>query len=129
MSGGGGWLTACGAAGSGATSPGGINHQINIDRVRSEPAWARLCGVAPLPASSGMTARRRLDRGGRRQADAALCRAVIVRVQHHEPTRACAARRAADGKTEAEIVRCLERLVAREIWALLRPLRTITMAT
>jgi hypothetical protein len=95
----------------------------NIDRVRSEPAWARLCGVAPVPASSGMTIRHRLNRGGHRQANAALYRSVIVRMQHHEPTRAYVARRTAEGKTKAEIIRCLKRLLAREIWALMRPLR------
>src|SRR4051794_9787276 len=57
----------------------------NIDRVRSEPAWARLCGVAPIPASSGLTTRHRLNRGGHRQANAALYRAVIVRMQHPNP--------------------------------------------
>lgn len=96
----------------------------NIDRVRSEPAWARLCGVAPVPASSGMTTRHRLNRGGHRQANAALYRSVIVRMQHHQPTRAYVARRTAEGKTKAEIIRCLKRLLAREVWALLRPLRT-----
>lgn len=95
----------------------------NINRVRSEPAWARLCGVAPIPASSGMTNRHRLNRGGHRQANAALYRAVIVRMQHHQPTRAYVVRRTAEGKTKAEIIRCLKRLLAREIWALLRPLR------
>ena len=59
----------------------------NPERVRSEPAWARLCGVAPIPASSGMTTRHRLNRGGHRQANAALYPAVIVRMQHHEPTK------------------------------------------
>lgn len=95
----------------------------NIDRVRSEPAWARLCGVAPIPASSGMRTRHRLNRGGHRQANAALYRAVIVRMQHQEPTRCYVARRTAEGKTKAEIIRCLKRLLAREIWALMRPLR------
>ena len=96
----------------------------NIDRVRSEAAWARLCGVAPVPASSGLTTRHRLNRGGHRQANAALYRAVIVRMQHHEPTRAYVTRRTREGKTKAEIIRCLKRLLARETWALLRPLRT-----
>jgi transposase len=95
----------------------------NIDRVRSEPAWARLCGVAPIPASSGMTTRHRLNRGGHRQANAALYRSVIVRMQHHEPTKAYVARRLTEGKTKAEIIRCLKRLLAREVWALMRPLR------
>jgi transposase len=95
----------------------------NINRVRSEPAWARLCGVAPIPASSGMTNRHRLNRGGHRQANAALYRAVIVRLQHHQPTRAYAARCTTEGKTKTEIIRCLKRLLAREVWALLRPPR------
>ena len=98
----------------------------NPDRVRSEPAFARLCGVAPIPASSGMTTRHRLNRGGHRQANAALYRVVIVRMQHHAPTKAYVARRTAEGKTKAEIIRCLKRLLARELWALMRPLRTRT---
>jgi len=95
----------------------------NPSRVRSEPAWARLCGVAPIPASSGMTTRHRLNRGGHRQANAALYRTVIVRMQHHEPTKAYLTRRIAEGKTKAEIIRCLKRFLARELWALMRPLR------
>lgn len=76
----------------------------NADRIHSEPAFARLCGVAPVPASSGMTTRHRLNRGGHRQANAALYRVVIVRMQHHEPTKAYVARRTAEGKTKAEII-------------------------
>jgi hypothetical protein len=98
----------------------------NPDRVRSEPAFARLCGVAPIPASSGMTTRHRLNRGGHRQANAALYRTVIVRMQHHEPTKAYVSRRTAEGKTKPEIIRCLKRLLARELWAAMRPLRTPT---
>lgn len=94
------------------------------DRVRSEPAFAKLCGVSPIPASLGMTTRHRLNRGGHRQANAALYRVVIVRMQHHEPTKACVARRTAEGKTKADIIRCLKRLLARELWATMRPLRT-----
>ena len=100
----------------------------NPERVRSEPAWARLCGVAPIPASSGKTNRHRLNRGGHRQANAALYRTVIVRMQHHAPTKAYVARRTAEGKTKAEIIRCLKRLLAREIWALMRPLREAPQA-
>ena len=95
----------------------------NPERVRSEPAFARLCGVAPIPASSGMTTRHRLNRGGHRQANAALYRAVIVRLQYHPPTQAYYQRRTAEGRTKAEIIRCLKRLLAREIWSYLRPLR------
>lgn len=95
----------------------------NPDRVKSEAAFAKLCGVAPIPASSGMTTRHRLNRGGHRQANAALYRVVIVRMQHHGPTKAYVARRTAEGKTKAEIIRCLKRLLARELWAAMRPLR------
>ncbi|RYZ28139.1 MAG: IS110 family transposase [Propionibacteriaceae bacterium] len=95
----------------------------NVERVRSEAAFARLCGVAPVPASSGMTTRHRLNRGGHRQANAALYRAVVVRIQYHQPTQAYLARRTAEGKTKKEIIRCLKRLLAREVWAHFRPLR------
>lgn len=88
----------------------------NPDRVRSEAAFARLCGVAPVPTSSGLVTRHRLKGGGHCQANAALYRVVIVRMQHHEPTKAYVARRTAEGKTKAEITRCLKRLLARELW-------------
>ena len=80
----------------------------NPERVKSEPAFARLCGVAPIPASSGMTTRHRLNRGGHRQANSALYRAVIVRLQYHQPTQAYYQRRTAEGRTKAEIIRCLK---------------------
>lgn len=96
----------------------------NPERVRSEPAWAKLRGVAPIPASSEMTTRHRLNRGGHRQANAALHHTVIVRMQHHEPTRAYVARRTLEGRTKPEIIRCLTRHLAREIRAHMRPLRT-----
>lgn len=95
----------------------------NPERIRSEAAFARLCGVAPIPASSAMTTRHRLNRGGHRQANAALYRVVIVRMQHHEPTKAYVARRTAECKTKSEIIRCLKRHLARESWAAMRPLR------
>ena len=95
----------------------------NPQRIRTEAAWARLCGVAPIPASSGIITRHRLNRGGHRQANAALYRTVIVRMRHHEPTRAYVARRTEEGRTKKEIIRCLKRFLAREIWALMRPLR------
>ncbi len=95
----------------------------NPERVRSESAFARLCGVAPIPASSGMKTRHRLNRGGHRQANAALYRVVIVRMQHHAPTKTYVARRTAEGKTKSEIIRCLKRLLARELWAAMRPIR------
>lgn len=95
----------------------------NPDRVHSEAAWAKLCGVCPIPASSGLRTRHRLNRGGHRQANAALYRTVIVRLRFHQPTIDYVTRRTAEGKTKAEIIRCLKRYVAREIWAYLHPKR------
>ena len=89
----------------------------NPDRIRSEAAFAKLCGACPLPASSGMTTgRHRLNRGGHRHANAALYRAVIVRRRYHQPTVDYFARRTADGRTKREIIRCLKRFLAREIY-------------
>jgi transposase len=93
----------------------------NPGRLRSEGAFAALCGASPIPASSGKTQRHRLNRGGDRQANAALHRVVVVRLRWHAPTRAYLARRLGDGKTKPEIMRCLKRYVAREIHGLLCP--------
>ena len=69
----------------------------NPDRIRSEAAFAKICGACPIPASSGMTTgRHRLNRGGHRHANAALYRAVIVRMRYHQPTVDYAARRTAE---------------------------------
>jgi len=91
----------------------------NPGRLHSEAAFASLCGSSPIPASSGKTTRHRLNRGGDRQANAALHRVVVVRLRWHQPTRDYMARRTAEGKTKAETMRCLKRYVAREIYGLL----------
>jgi transposase len=88
----------------------------NPDRLASEATLARLCGVAPIPASSGNTTRHRLHRGGDRAANSAVHMLVINRLRWHAPTRAYAERRAAEGKTKKEIIRCLKRAVIREIY-------------
>lgn len=88
----------------------------NPERIRSEAAFAKLCGVAPVPASSGKTTRHRLARGGHRQANAALYRAVIVRMRFHQPTIDYVARRTEEGRSKREIIRCLKRFLAREIY-------------
>ena len=84
------------------------------ERLRSEAAWAHLCGAAPIPASSGKTVRRRLNPGGDRQANHALWRIVFTRLGSDPATRAYAERRTAEGKSRKEIIRCLKRYVARE---------------
>ena len=94
----------------------------NPERMRSESAFAHLCGVAPLPASSGKTAgRHRLNRGGDRQANNALWHTVMVRLSCHQPTRDYMARRTTEGLSKKEIIRCLKRYVAREVYRALLP--------
>ena len=88
----------------------------NPDRVRNEACFAKLCGVAPIPVSSGMTNRHRLAWNGHRQANAALYRTTIVRMQHHEPTKAYVARRTEEGLSKKDIIRCLKRFIAREAY-------------
>jgi transposase len=88
----------------------------NPERLRSEAAWAHMCGTAPLEASSGKVVRHRLNRGGNRQANSALYRIVISRMSNHQPTRDYVTRRRADGKSTGEIVRVLKRYVAREVY-------------
>jgi transposase len=88
----------------------------NPTRVRSDSAFAKLCGACPIPASSGVTNRHRLFRGGHRQANAALYRIVTVRMRWHQPTLDYVARRTAQGLSKKDIIRCLKRFVAREIY-------------
>jgi transposase len=90
-------------------------------RLRSEAAWAHLCAAAPIPASSGKVTRHRLNPGGDRQANHALWRIVITRMSSHPPTRAYVQRRTEEGLSKKEIIRCLKRYVAREVFPLLRP--------
>src|SRR5580704_18310492 len=90
-------------------------------RLRSEAAWAHLCGAAPIPASSGKVTRHRLNPGGDRQANHALWRIAFTRMGSDPATRAYAERRTAEGKSKAEIIRCLKRYVAREVYPYLRP--------
>jgi transposase len=91
----------------------------NPERLRSEAAFSMLCGSSPIKASSGKTNRHRLNRGGNRQVNAALYRIVLVRMRYHQPTRAYVARRTSEGKNKREIIRCLKRYVAREIYTAL----------
>jgi transposase len=90
------------------------------ERLRSEAAWAHLCAAAPIPASSGKTKRHRLNPAGDRQANHALWRIVITRMSSHPPTRAYVERRTAEGLSKPEIIRCLKRYVARQVYPHLR---------
>ncbi len=93
----------------------------NPDRLRSEAAWAHLCGVAPIEASSGKVTRHRLNRGGDRNANQALWRIALTRMRSDPRTRAYVKRRTAEGKSKREIIRILKRYIAREVYHHLRP--------
>ena len=92
----------------------------NIERLRGEAAFASLCGASPVPASSGKTTRHRLNYGGDRQANRSLHLIAVCRLRYCPRTRAYAKRRTAEGKTKAEIMRCLKRYIAREAYNALR---------
>ena len=88
----------------------------NPERLRSEAAFASLCGVSPVPASSGKTIRHRLSRGGDRIANNALWRIVMTRLTCDARTQEYMARRTQEGHSKREIIRCLKRYVAREVY-------------
>jgi transposase len=93
----------------------------NPDRLRSEASFAALCGVSLVEASSGKTQRRRLNRGGDRQANAALYRITLSRLRWDHHTQNYLRRRLAEGRTRREAIRCLKRYIARELFgAILR---------
>lgn len=87
----------------------------NPHRLETPASFAALCGASPLDASSGRQERHRLNRGGDRQANAALYIIVISRLRWHPATQAYMARRLAQGKTRKEVIRCLKIYVAREV--------------
>lgn len=91
----------------------------NVTRLRSDAAFAALCGVSPIEASSGKTKRHRLNKGGDRQGNNALWTIANNRLIHHPETRAYAARRTAEGLSRREILRCLKRHLARRLYRLI----------
>lgn len=99
----------------------------NPERMRSEASFASLCGVSPIEASSGKTVRHRLNRGGNRQANWALYQIAVVRMRYDERTKGYVEKRQGEGKSAKEIIRCLKRYIAREIYqVLLNPKNTST---
>jgi len=88
----------------------------NPERLRSEAAWAHLCGVAPIEASSGKVTRHRLDRGGDRYANQALWRIVMTRIACDPRSRFYMERRTKEGRSKREVIRILKRYVAREVF-------------
>jgi transposase len=100
----------------------------NPDRMHSEASFAALCGVSPIEASSGKTRRHRLNRGGDRDANAALYRVALTRSRGDQRTRDYLDRRAAQGMTRREATRCLKRYIAREIYHLIQQLKPADQA-
>ena len=98
----------------------------NPDRMNSEASLAALCGVCPLEASSGKTRRRRLNRGGDRCANAALYRIALTRSRSDQRTRDYLDKRAAQGMTRREAIRCIKRYIAREVYLLIQQLNPAT---
>lgn len=92
----------------------------NPERLSSEASFAALCGVSPIPASSGKTTRHRLNRGGDRAANSALHIIAIGRLRTDDRTKAYVARRITEGHSKLEAIRCLKRYIAREVFTLLR---------
>lgn len=92
----------------------------NPERLKSEAAFAALCGVSPVPASSGKTSRHRLNRGGDRAANSALHIIAICRLRCDGRTRKYVERRIAGGLSKMEAIRCVKRYIAREVFALIR---------
>jgi transposase len=91
----------------------------NPQRLGSEASFASLCGVSPIEASSGKVVRHRLNRGGNRQANRALYMTCLARMRRDQRTKEYVARRTAEGKSKREIIRCLKRYVAREVYHVL----------
>lgn len=91
----------------------------NPERLRSEASFAALCGVSPVPASSGKTIRHRLNRGGDRAANSALHIIAIGRLRTDPKTKAYVAKRVAEGHSKLEAIRCLKRYIAREVFILI----------
>ncbi len=89
----------------------------NPERLHSEAAWAHLCGVSPVPADSGRNAGHlRRHTGGDRQANSALWRIAMVRIAHDPETTAYFDRRVKDGRTKRDVIRILQRYIARETY-------------
>jgi len=108
-------LEGCGAL----TAAKLIAETAGAKRLASDAKFARLAGVAPIPASSGNRTRYRLDRGGNRQLNCALHRIAVTQGRFHAPAREFLARKQAEGKSRMEALRCLKRHLARRVWRLL----------
>ena len=92
----------------------------NPGRIKSEASFAMLCGVAPIPVSTGMKSRHRLNRGGDRAANSAIHIIAVGRLRTDERTRAFVDRKMSEGHTKTEAIRCLKRYIAREVYYVIK---------
>jgi len=109
-------LVACFGVGTDTAGALLVSAGDNPERLRSEAAFAHHCGVSPIDASSGLTIRKRLNRGGDRIANQALWRIVMVRMVHDPATRSYVERRTREGRSKREIIRSLKRYLARQLY-------------
>jgi transposase len=113
-------LVARNAIGHGSAAQLLLTAGDNVQRLRSEASFAALCGVSPVPASSGKTTRHRLSRGGDRAANSALHIIAIGRLRTDPRTQAYVAKRITEGHSKLEAIRCLKRYIAREVFSLIK---------
>ena len=92
----------------------------NPERIKSEASFAMLCGVAPIPVSTGMKTRHRLNRGGDRAANSAIHIIAVGRLRTDERTRAFVDRKMSEGHTKTEAIRCLKRYISREVYYVIK---------
>ena len=116
-------LVARNSIGHGAAAQLLLTAGDNVQRLQSEASFAALCGVSPVPASSGKTTRHRLNRGGDRAANSSLHIIAIGRLRTDPRTKAYMAKRIAEGHSKLEIIRCLKRYIAREVFTLIKSRR------
>jgi transposase len=113
-------LVAWNAIGHGSAAQLLLTAGDNVQRLHSEASFAALCGVSPVPASSGKTTRHRLSRGGDRAANSALHIIAIGRLRTDPRTQAYVAKRITEGHSKLEAIRCLKRYIAREVFSLIK---------
>lgn len=109
-------LTGCGPL----TAAKLVAETAGADRFASDAQFARICGAAPLPVSSGRSDRHRLDRGGNRQLNCAIHRIAVTQGRVDPTAQSYLARKQAEGKSRIEALRCLKRHIARRVWNLMR---------
>jgi transposase len=100
----------------------------DVSRFASDAKLARLAGIAPVPVSSGLRDRHRLDRGGNRKLNCAFHRLAVTQGRTHPQARDYLARKQAEGRTRMDALRCLKRHLVRRVFLLLTQPNTTSPA-